>query len=502
MISEQLAVEILRLFEVEKWSQGAIARELRLHHSVVARVLRQTCPKPPRPQHSKLDAWAPLVEETLAKHPDVHASRIFQMAVERGHRGAPSHFRAYVAKFRPRKSTEAFVRLRTLPGEQGQVDWGHFGKVRVGNAERKLVAFVMVLSYSRRVFVRFGYDIGMAGFLDGHQRALEHFGGVPRVLLYDNLKSMVLERVGTAIRMNPVMLQFARHYRYEPRPVNVARGNEKGRVERSIRYIRSSFFAAREWTDLEDLNAQALAWCDGLAMDRRWPEEQRRTVRDAFEAERTALLPLPADRFPCADRKEVHSQKTPYVRYDLNDYSVPHRLVQRTLTVFATPQEVRVVDGQEVVATHVRSYDKHRQIEDPVHLADLTAHKHRARRQRAQDGLIAAVPQSRDLLVLLAQRGDGLQTASSQLVRLLERFGAADFAQAVELALAAKTPHPNNIRLLLEKIRHRRGLPDPPVTPVVTRAHLRDLHVRPHALSDYDRLSHKSMTPEENDNEH
>jgi transposase len=486
MIPEQLAVEILRLFMVEKWSQGAIARELRVHHSVVARVIRQTCPQPPKPQHSKLQTWAPLIEDTLAKYPGVKASRIYEMAVERGHRGAPSHFRAYVARFRPRKFTEAFMRLRTLPGEQGQVDWAHFGKVKIGKAERKLVAFVLVLSYSRRIFVRFGYDIGMAGFLDGHQAALEHFGGVPRVLLYDNLKSMVLERVGLAIRMNPVMLKFASHYSYEPRPVAVARGNEKGRVERSIRFIRDSFFAAREWKDLDDLNAQALAWCDGLAMDRRWPEDHRKTVRDAFEAERSSLLPLPADRYPCADRKEVHSQKTPYVRYDLNDYSVPHQLVQRTLTVFATPHEVRVVDGQEVVAVHERSYDKHRQIEDPAHLAGLAAKKDHARRHRAQDRLIAAVPQSRDLLALLAMRGDGLGHAVSHLSRLLERFGIVDFTEAVQLALAANTPHPNNVRLLLEKIRHRRGLPPPVLAPVVTRPHLRDLHVRPHALTDYD----------------
>ena len=424
------------------------------------------------------------------------------MARERGHRGAPSHFRAYVARFRPRKSREAFMRLRTLPGEQGQVDWGHFGTIKVGKAERKLVAFVLVLSYSRRIFLRFGYDMGMAGFLDGHQRAFEHFGGVPRVLLYDNLKSAVLERVGVAIRMNPTMLKFAGHHGYEPRPVAVARGNEKGRVERSIRYVRDSFFAAREWTDLEDLNAKALAWCDGTAADRRWPEDHRHTVRLAFEQEKSALLPLPADRFPCADRKEVHSQKTPYVRYDLNDYSVPHRLVQRTLVVFATPHEVRVVDGLDVVAAHPRSYDKHAQIEDPAHLDGLAAQKNHAKRHRAQDRLIEAVPQTRDLMVLLATRGDGPWRAASQLSRLLERYGVADFQEAVDLALTANTPHPNNIRLLLEKIRHRKGLAEPVLTPVVTHASLRGLHVRPHALATYDRLlAGKSVANKENDHD-
>ena len=110
-------------------------------------------------------------------------------------------------------------------------------------------------------------------FLRGHEAVFHAWGGLPRVLLYDNLKSAVLERQGDAIRFHPLLLAFAAHYRFEPRPVAVARGNEKGRVERTIRYIRDSFFAARTWHDLDDLNAQAEAWCLGPAADRPCPED-------------------------------------------------------------------------------------------------------------------------------------------------------------------------------------------------------------------------------------
>ena len=109
-------------------------------------------------------------------------------------------------------------------------------------------------------------------------------------MLYDNLKSAVLERRGDAIRFNPVLLAFAGHYRYEPRPVAVARGNEKGRVERAIRYVRDSFFAARTYTDLDDLNAQARLWCEGAASDRRWPQDPALSVREAFHAEQANLM--------------------------------------------------------------------------------------------------------------------------------------------------------------------------------------------------------------------
>jgi hypothetical protein len=165
------------------------------------------------------------------------------------------------------------------------------------------------------------------------------------VLLYDNLKSAVLERRGDAIRFHPTLLNFAGHYRYEPRPVAVARGNEKGRVERAIRYVRDAFFAARGFTGIDDLNAQAVAWCNGLAADRRCPEEPARTVREVFTEEAARLLKLPDNPAPLLERVEVKAGKTPYVRFDLNDYSVPHTHVQRTLTVLADPHKLRVVEA-------------------------------------------------------------------------------------------------------------------------------------------------------------
>jgi hypothetical protein len=120
------------------------------------------------------------------------------------------------------------------------------------------MAFVMVLSHSRQIFLRFFPDARMENFLRGHVAAFTAWNGVPRVLLYDNLKSAVLERRGEAIRFHPTLLGFAGHYRYEPRPVAIGRGNEKGRVERAIRYVRDAFFAARSFTGLDDLNAQSL----------------------------------------------------------------------------------------------------------------------------------------------------------------------------------------------------------------------------------------------------
>ncbi|WP_422014597.1 Mu transposase domain-containing protein [Roseateles sp.] len=162
----------------------------------------------------------------------------------------------------------------------------------------------------------------------------------------------MLERVGDAIRFNPELIKFACHHRFEARPVAVALGNEKGRVERAIRYVRESFFAAREFTDLGDLNAQARQWCEGLASDRRWPEDGLLSVRQAFEVERASLLALPVQDYPLGERAAVQVGKTPYVRFQLNDYSVPHTYVRRTLAVLADEARVRVFDGAAEIASH------------------------------------------------------------------------------------------------------------------------------------------------------
>ena len=141
--------------------------------------------------------------------------------------------------------------------------------------------------------------------------------------------------MGDAVCFNLELLAFAAHHCYEARPVAIARGNEKGRVERSIRYSRDALFAAREFADLDDLNAQARVWCEGLASDRRWPEDPALSVREAFEAERANLLGLPQREYALGERLVVDVGKTPYVRFDLNDYTVPHTLVRRTLSVLA-----------------------------------------------------------------------------------------------------------------------------------------------------------------------
>jgi transposase len=491
-IGAELEAQILRYYHVEKWRAGTIARQLRVHHGTVHRVLAQAgLPRIGGLQRpSQIDAYLPFIHETLKKFPSLTASRLYAMVCERGYRGNHHHFRHLISVHRPRPVTEAYLRLRTLPGEQGQVDWAHFDHLQIGRARRPLMAFVMVLSWSRQIYLRFFLDARMDSFLAGHAGAFETWSGLPRVLLYDNLKSAVLERHGDAIRFNPQLLAFAAHHRYEPRPVAVARGNEKGRVERAIRYVRENFFAARKFIDLDDLNAQAAIWCSGPAANRPCREEPTITVREAFERERPGLLGLPENPYPCELQLAVSVGKTPYVRFDLNDYSIPHTHVRRTLTVRADPRQVRILDGVTLVATHERSYDRGAQIEIAAHIDGLVERKREARHHRGLDHLSRAAPASQALMQRAAERGGNLGNITSHLLRLLDRYGAAELQAAIEETLASgAAPHPNPVRLALERRREARHAPPPVAVPLPEHVRKKDTQVTPHRLDIYDQIT-------------
>ena len=494
-VSKETEGEIIRLHLVEKWPVGTISKELNVHHDVINRVLSQatgTTHSERTLRASIIDPYWPFIRETLEKYPNLCASRLYGMVKERDYPGGPDHFRHLIAEHRPRKIPEAFLRLKTLPGEQGQIDWGHFSHITIGQAKRPLMAFVMVLSWSRQIFLRFYLNQQTANFLRGHVAAFEYFQGLPKVLLYDNLKSATLERQGDSIRFNPQLLEFAAHYHYEPRPVAVYRGNEKGRVERAIRYIRNNFFAAREFTDLDDLNAQAEQWCQGQSADRLCPEDKTMTVREAFEKEQPQLLSLPDNHLPTDERIEVKIGKTPYARFDKNDYSLPYTHVRKTLTVTASLEQVRILDGQEELAVHPRSFDKGQQIEDPEHIKALIERKTKSRKHRGQDRLIKAVPQCRELLNEAALRGDNLGAITSTLLRLLDRYGSNELSIAVDEALKKAVPHPNAVRQTLQKRRDERLEPPPVPVSLPDDERVRDLSVKTHALDSYDQLGQKN----------
>lgn len=213
------------------------------------------------------------------------------------------------------------------------------------------------------------------------------------------------------------------------------------------------------------------------------------SVRQAFLQEQPLLLPLPVHAFPSDERVEVSAGKTPYVRFDLNDYSIPHTHVRRTLTVHASEDTVRVLDGAEVISCLARSYDKGAQIEKPAHIEQLVAHKREARHHRGIGRLSKAAPASAVLLEQAAKRSSNLGTITAGLLRLLERFGADELQAAILEALERGVPHPTAVLLALERRREQRGQAPPVAMLLPEHVVARDAPVRTHSLDSYDQLS-------------
>ncbi len=482
---------IRRLYYAEHWRVGTIATELGVHHETVKGALalagRVRAMRVVRA--SVLDPFLAFMREVLEGHPRLRATRLFVMLRERGCPASVRQVRRKVADLRPTRH-EAFVRRRMFAGEEAQVDWASFGKVTVGGAERLLSLFVMTLSYSRAIFLEFFFDQTLASFLRGHVRAFASLGGVPRVLLYDNLRAAVSERRGAAVRFNPRLIELAAHYHFAPRACRPARGNEKGIVERSIRYVRDSFFAARPFTTLSDFNRQAREWREHIAHARPWASDDRQTVAEAWAEETPRLLPLPQHPFDTDEMVPVSSGKTIYVRFDKNDYSIPPACVGRLLTLVASDTRVRVLDGEQEVASHRRSWGRKEQIEDGAHVAAVLAQKQRARGSSRSARLIDAAPEAETFLDAAFARGELVAPLTEKLLLLLDDYGPRELRGAVQEALTKDTPRLSSVAYILAK--RRRQAQSPRLAPVdlARRPDLKDLYVQPHSAQTYDALSH------------
>lgn len=495
MITEELRSKIRRLYFAEHWKAGTIAAEFGCHRDTVLHAIeaRSFLSETSRARAELLDPYRGFLEETLEQHPKVRATRLWEMIRGRGYAGSVYPIRRFLRRRRPARG-EAFHRLTALIGEEAQVDWGSFGTIRIGRATRRLSCFVMVLSWSRATFARFTLDQSSESFLACHEQAFRAFGGVTRRILYDNLKSAVLERDGDIIRFHPRILQLAGHYHFAPTPVAVARGNEKGRVERRIRDLRESFFAARSFRDIDDLNAQLDIWIRDVASARAVPQDNAgRLVRDALVEERARLLPLPAHPFPTDLVKPAMSGKTPYVRFDRNDYSIPHTHVRKPLTLVASATTVRVLEGDTLLATHARSFSAGEQLEQRHHLEELTKAKRHAREARGKNRLIASCPSAEAFLRGVALHGGHLGGTTNRLLHLLDQHGAPRVEAGIAAALARGAFHAHSVAHVVDQRRRAEEVRPSAIAALHPDARVREVTVTPHALDPYDKLGEHAV---------
>jgi transposase len=484
--SPEVCAEIARLFFVEHWKVGTVAAQLGLHPDVVHNVLGvgqvRTPDEPPRP--CLIDPYRHFVDETLTRYPTLRTTRLYDMLHERGYRGAVRTLRRYVATVRPRPRREVYLRTEPLVGEQAQIDWAYVGKLPIAGSERALWLFVMVLSHSRALWGEFVLDLSVHSLCRSLVRAACAFGGLTRQWLFDNPKTVVLERRGDAVRFHPVLLSLCGALRVQPRLCAVARPQHKGRVERAIRYLRDRFLAGRTITGVAEGNRALHRFIAEIAHARPHPVLAPRTVADVLADEKPRLLPLPEVLPSTHLVVPVNVDSQAFVRLDTNRYSVPTVYAHRTLTLAADDEIVRVLDGDKEVARHARSFGRRHFIEEPAHRAELVRERRAARDLKGRDRLVHVAPDFSVLLERWALEGYSLAIQVTRAIKLLDLYGDEVFARAVAEIAARGLRDVGALTVACDRLRRERNRPLPVEIPLPP--HVVDRDVVPHDLETYD----------------
>ena len=486
MIDYDLYCRIHHLKQTESLSAAQIARHLALNVRTVRHWLNEPTFRPRKTvvRPSKLDPHKALIRQWLEHHP-YSGTQIFQrLQKEKQYVGGISIVRDYVRRVRPNRAP-AFLTLHFEPGECAQVDWGHYGSVDVGNTRRRLSFFVLVLCYNRMMHVEFTVSQTMEHFLGCHVNAFEALGGVvPARIMVDNLKSAVLQRLsGSAPVFNPRYVDFARHYGFEIAACHVGAGNEKGRVEAGVGYVKKNLLAGLDISDFCLLNPITREWLDTIANVRVHGETRQRPV-DRFEDERAHLQPMPGVVHDFGNVHTVRASNRFRVTFETNRYSVPAEYASKQLTLKAYPDRICIAHHDQLIARHPRCYDRYRDFEHPDHPRALLAQRRSAANQRLLQRLLRLAPCAEAYYAELQMRRLNAHYHVRKIVALSEIYGTEPTARALADAQHFGAFSSEAIENLLDS---RTRLTDPPGALHLTRSgDALELDLPEPDLSDYD----------------
>jgi transposase len=487
-----LWAEIRRLAEIEKCSCRAIARRLHCSRHTVAAALQLDQP-PGREvsQHTSiLDSYKPRIDALLAKDPDLSAVRIREEIARGpdGYQGSAIVIRRYLRTIRPAHG-RVYQEVHYEPAQAMQVDWGECGRVQVGTTTRKVSVFVAVLCYSRLMFIEFALSQRKAEFYRSLVHALEFFGGSPRAVIFDNLKTAVLNGSGRAACFHPDFLALCGTYCMQPIACQRRDPESKGVVEGGVRYVKHNALAGRseELTRFEDYLAFAPLWRDQVANVRSHETTRERPI-DRFERERPLLRSLPA--IPFDTDEVVPAVVTPHARiaFDGNRYSTPPQFVRRPVTIRANRDEIRVLHEGQVVARHVRSYERRQLIVLPDHRLAALGLRRRSRSTALEHAFDALGPEAREFHLRLRSQPVKTGVHLRRLLGLAQLYGAAELLSAISRALELAAYDAAYVENLLLVERRRRHLPTPTLPTPKRRELIDEIELEPADPAVYDRF--------------
>lgn len=417
----------------------------------------------------------------LEKHPYT-ATQIFQRLRQLNYEGSYNTVKRYVRKVRPKRS-RAYLKLAFAPGECAQVDWGSFGSVNVGNTRRRLSFFVMVLCYSRLMYVEFTVSQTMEHWLGCHQHGFEFFGGVPARIMVDNLKSAVIRRiVGQSPVFNRKYLDFSRHYGFGISACNVGKGNEKGIVESGVGYVKKNFLKGLDIHDFSHLNSACKSWLANIA-NSRIHGETKKIPTELFKEEYPRLRPLPLHPYDIGNVSQVRASSQFRVTLDTNRYSVPAEYAGARLTMKTYPDRLCLYHEEKLLARHIRRYDRNKDIEDPDHPKALLAQRRKAKNQMIYRRFLTLSPRATEYHEALATKRFNPAAHVRKIVALSEIYSPEAVKRAMDDAFRFQAFSSEYIANILEQ--RNRPVKEPGALHLTRASDLLDLDVDPPDMSIY-----------------
>jgi transposase len=483
MIDYEQFCQIKQLHHQDGLHVSQIADLLALDARTVAYWLDQDHYRPRKPtaRPSKLDPYKADIIRMLDKYP-YSAQQVWQRLREQGFEGGYTIVKAYVRRIRPRQKP-AFLKLAFAPGECAQVDWGSYGSIAVGQTRRRLSFFVMVLCYSRLMYVEFTVSQTMEHFLACHQHAFEAFGGAPQTVMVDNLKSAVLGRLlGQEPMLNPKYADFARHMGFAIAPCNVGKGNEKGRVENGVGYVKKNFLAGLDLPPFSALGPAAKQWLETIANVRIHGETRKPPV-ELWQQEKPYLTPLPPHPYDIATVSQARASKQFRVTVETNRYSVPAQFAGQVLTLHTYPDRLCLYQGANLIARHRRSYDRYGDFEDPDHPKALLEQRKKARDHQLFMRFLALSPEAEAYYLKLQERHLNAPHHVRKIVALSDIYGQDPVARALSDALHYAAFASDYIANLLEQ--RARFTPEASALHLTRREDLLELQLQAPDLSIY-----------------
>lgn len=458
--------EIVKIQELKQAGlyKKTVAELLSMDRGTVAKYWNCSDPEKQRPVYQRgsiLDPYKDYIKERLEKWPQLSAERLFEEIKAEGYTGSNRTVRRYVTTIRPQESRE-YKPYETLPGEQAQIDWGHMGEIVENGQRKKLYAFVFCLGWSRQRYVEFITSLNSAVFNGCVHRALNYVGGVPETILFDNAKTVVSERVGTAIRFNENLMHIALKYGFTPKACWVNDAESKGKVESNVKYVKRGFFYARDFTSVANLNNQAMEWLETVANAKTHgttgciPAEQ-------LKKEQEYLKPLPPikEALPVTEKRKA--TKTALISINANKYSVPAHFARKTVSYLRYEDRIEILDDKSVVAKHQLARGKNQTIINDDH---YPLHNRPAKRPKngLQAKFEALAPEAADYLQGLSKSRHGhLREQMEKIIILAKQHDNTVISNAMERSLAFGAFGYGTLkRVIYRQIKAPRSLPEPP----------------------------------------